>query len=176
MAATSGFAGTLERVGPVAGDAGGLVLLASWMLGTTAAPVPGIVRALLSLAAMVLVGMSLLGYQLRQADHPRAWLGWGALATALLGFAGSPFMLSAGIALFGLSVVVTRVHPRVPGLLMLAGGTVLYVVSAFPPSGGFGDDPASTAVRALTAVGLVLVAGALADLDARLLAQEHPAH
>ena len=166
MAQSTGMAGTLERVGPVAGDAGGLVLFAWWMFGAVQAPLPPALLSLTGLLAAGLVGSALVGYQLRQADSPSAWLGWAALAVLLLGFAGNPGWAPAGLALFGLSVVRGRVFPPLPGVLMAVGGWLVLVTTALTPTVPAGTSPSAIAWRGAMSVGLVLVAGALADLDA----------
>jgi hypothetical protein len=166
MAQTTGMAGTLERVGPVAGDAGGLVLFAWWMFSAVHAPVPGAVLALTGLAAAVLVGAAVAGYQLRQADSPAAWLGWAGLTTLVLGFTGNSAWVPAGLALFGLSVLRGTVFPRLPGVLMAVGGWLVLVTTALTPATPSGASPSAIAWRGAMSVGLVLVAGALADLDA----------
>lgn len=166
MAQTTGMAATLERVGPVAGDAGGLVLFAWWMFAAVHAPVPPALLALTGLVAAGLVGSALVGYQLRQADSPSAWLGWAALAVLLLGFAGNPGWAPAGLALFGLSVIRGRVFPPLPGVLMAVGGWLVLVTTALTPAVPSGTSPSAIAWRGAMSVGLVLVAGALADLDA----------
>ena len=166
MAQTQDMAATLERVGPVAGDAGGLVLFAWWMFSAVHAPVPGVVLALTGLVAALLVGAALVGYQLRQADSPSAWLGWAGLAVLVLGFAGNPTWVPAGLALFGISVLRGSVFPRLPGVLMAVGGWLVLVTVGLAPTVPSGASPAVIAWRGAMSVGLVLVAGALADLDA----------
>jgi hypothetical protein len=166
MAQTTGMAGTLERVGPVAGDAGGLLLFGWWMFSAVHAPVPGALLALSGLLAAVLVGAALVGYQLRQADSPSAWLGWAGITVLVLGFAGNPTWVPAGLALFGLSVLRGTVFPRLPGVLMAVGGWMVLVTMALTPSTPSGTSPSAIAWRGAMSVGLVLVAGALADLDA----------
>jgi hypothetical protein len=166
MAATSGIAEKLERNGPVAGDAGGLVLFAWWMFAIVRVPLPWAVSAVVWLLAMVLVSCALVGYQLRQVDSDSAWLGWAALSAVVIGFAANFWWVPAGLALFGISVVRSKVFPTLPGVLMSVGGWVVLVTSAAAPDGVSGSTPSALAWRGALSVGLILVAGAFADLDA----------
>jgi hypothetical protein len=127
---------------------------------------PGLVSAVVWLLAMGLVGSALLGYQLRQLDSDSAWLGWTGLCVVLVGFTATMWWVPVGLSLFGLSVVRSKVFPTLPGVLMAVGGWMVLVTSAAAPDGGAGSSPTAIAWRGAMSVGLVLVAGALADLDA----------
>jgi hypothetical protein len=166
MAAATGIAGTLERVGPVAGDAGGLVLLGWWMFGAIDGKLPGAVATLVWLLATVLVGGSLLGYQLRQLDDPAAWLGWTGMCVTLIGFVGNAWWVPAGLAIFGVSVIRSKAFPTLPGVLLATGGWLALVTTVASAGGASGSTPSAIAWRGAITVGLILVAGAFADLDA----------
>jgi hypothetical protein len=156
---------SLERVGPLAGDAGGLLFFAYWTTRSREIVLPAIISMLLDLAAVVLMGTALLGYQLVQTDAPRAWVGWAGVAAVALGFDGSLPLLCAGLVLFGLSVAWGGVFPRLPGWLLVVGGVVLMLGWTFAASFGRAYAEPSSWWEAAMGAALVMVAAALADLD-----------
>jgi hypothetical protein len=107
-----------------------------------------------------------LGYQLAQGTTPSAWIGWAGAAAIGMGFTGSLSLLCAGLALFGLAIVRCRVHPPLPGFLLIAGGVVLFMAQGFAPGFGKAHASPSPVWGALMGMALVAIAGAMADLDA----------
>jgi len=162
---TERLMGRLKRRGPVCGDVGGLLFFVFWMTRARQSALPPGVGVLVDLATVALVLVALLGYQLAQASAPAAWLGWGGVAAVGLGFGGSLALLSAGLVLFGISIVRCGVHPRLPGWLLAGAGWALMVSVALAP--GFGRAWANLSIGWSVVMGaaLVVVAAALADLD-----------
>jgi hypothetical protein len=166
MAGPSEFSERLKSSAPLAGDIGGLLFFAYWMNRSRGLGIPPVLGLLLDLATIVLVGASVVGYQLAQGTSERAWIGWAGAAAIGLGFTGSLSMLCAGLVLFGLSVVRCHVHPPLPGYLLMAGGSVLLVAQALAPAFGRAYARPSPVWGAVMGIALVAIAGAMADLDA----------
>lgn len=165
MQAPSPIVVRLERVGPLAGDTGGLLFFAYWSTRSRAIALPPMVSMLLDLATLVLMTTAVLGYQLVQGDPPRAWVGWAGVAAVGLGFGGSLPLLCAGLVLFGLSVAWGGVFPRLPGWLLAAGGVVLMLGWTFASAFGRAYAEPSAWWEAAMGAGLIMIAAALADLD-----------
>lgn len=166
----------LQRMAPRAGDAAGLLLWLWWTVVARGLPMPGpLVGGLGFVMALLLTG-SLLGYQFAQGTQAGAWLGWAGVATVAHGsLLASPGLLAGGLALWGLAVVRCGVLPRVPGLMLVGAGTGLFLMSAlaveFVHSGA---GTVGTTWRVLTGLALVVVAAALADLDAHVHDRSSP--
>jgi hypothetical protein len=172
MAGPSEFTRRLESTAPLAGDIGGLLFFAYWMNRSRGLGIPPLLGLLLDLATMVLVGAAVLGYQITQADAGSAWVGWVGVTAIAMGFVGWLAMVPAGLAIFGLSIVRCKIHPRLPGYLLMAGGTVLLVALALAPAFGRAWANPSPVWGAVMGCALIAIAGALADLDA--LRREQP--
>ncbi|WP_270889496.1 hypothetical protein [Pedococcus sp. 5OH_020] len=155
----------LERFGPVAGDVGGLLFFAFWVTRAHQVAVPAVLEVVVYVLALASLIPALVGYQLAQGAASSAWVGWAGIAAMGYGFAGQWALLCSGLALFGVSVVRCGVHARLPGLLLVAGGSLLLVVQAFAPVFSRSFAYLNPGWRGLTAVALVLVAAALTDLD-----------
>ncbi|HEV7148738.1 MAG TPA: hypothetical protein VGN48_17240 [Pedococcus sp.] len=156
---------SLERLGPLAGDAGGLLFFAYWSTRSRAIALPPMVAVLLDLATLVLMTTAVLGYQLIQDEMPRAWVGWAGVAAVGLGFGGSLPLLCAGLVLFGLSVTWGGVFPQLPGWLLVVGGLVLMMGWTYASNFGRAFARPSPWWEAAMGAALVMVAAALADLD-----------
>lgn len=155
----------LERRGPLLGDAGGLLFFAYWTAQAKPDLLPLGVVVVLDLATAACVGMALLGYQLSQGAASSAWFGWAGLAAVGLGFGGSLALVSAGLVLFGVSIVRCRVHPPLPGRLLVAAGLTLMASVAWAPGFGRAWGNLSVGWSVVMGAALVVVAAALADLD-----------
>lgn len=146
---------------------GGLLFFAFWMTHARPIALPGILVALLDLAAPALVVIAMLGYQLAQGSAPAAWVGWAGIASIMFGFAGHWALLCAGFVLFGIAVIRCKVHPRLPGILLVVAGSLLLVVQTWAPVFQRAFDNVHPGWRALMGVALILVAAAFTDLDVR---------
>jgi len=167
MGGTLRLMGGVQRWAPRAGDAGGLLLWCWWMVLARDLPLPGTARAMLGLAVAALLSVAVLGYQFAQGTAGRAWWGWAGAATLIQGsFLGSPREVAAGLALWGLSVVACGVLPRTPGLMLVGAGTALFLMSAVAVEFVRAEGMVGAVWRGLTGLALVVVAAALADLDA----------
>lgn len=162
----------LERVGPLCGDIGGLLFFVFWMTRARQSGVPLGLGALVDLATVALVLVALLGYQFAQSSSTSAWLGWAGIASVALGFSGSLALVCAGLVLFGASIVRCRVHPRLPGWLIVGAGSVLLVSVAYAPGFGRAWANLSGTWSVVMGAALVVVAAALADLDVIERAEE----
>ena len=174
MGGTWRLMGAMQRVGPRAGDAAGLLFFVYWNVRAREL-LPELVTIPLGLLTASLLSVAVVGYQLSQGTARSAWIGWGATAAVVQGsFLGSLTLTCAGLAVWGCAVVRGRALPRVPGLLLVAGASALFVVIFLSPGVGRGHADLSTPWRLVRGVGLVVVAAALADLDPRTR-QEHGA-
>lgn len=159
----------LQRVGPRAGHAGGLLLFLYWNIRARDLGLPWWVTVPLALVTMTLLAAAIVGYQLAQGTARLSWIGWGGAAAVLLGgFGGSLTVLCAGLAVWGYAVVRCDSLPRVPGLLLMTGASTLFVVAFISPGFGRAHADLTTPWRLLMGAALVIVAAALADLDPRV--------
>lgn len=165
MDATSRLMASLQRHGPHCGIAGGLLFYALWSLQARDAGLPWAISTGLRTATFVLLAASLVGLQLAQGAHPRAWVGWGGIAAALDGIWTSAPLMCAGLVAFGWSIVLCQVHPRITGVMLAAGAGLLMVVQGYGVSLSSEHPTVMDGPwRLLLGLALLLVAGALADL------------
>jgi hypothetical protein len=165
MVGTERLMAWLQRRAPVAGDLGGLLFFAYWTTRARGIELPLVWQLALDGATIVLVGVAVVGYQLAQGASEHAWVGWAAAAAIGLGFGESLALLCAGLTMFGVAIITCRVHPRLPGQLLVAAGAVLCVAQAFAPGFGRADERASTVWGVVMGAALIALAGAMADLD-----------
>ena len=176
MEGTLRLIGWLERHAGALGTAGALLLVAYWNQLARDLILPGGVWALLHLATTALLVAGVMGHQLSQGTHPSSWVGWSGAAAVGLGFGGSLILICAGLLLLGISIVRCRVLRGASGVLLSAGAVLLMLATAFAP--GFGSDnsvPITTPWLLLMNAGLVLIAGAMADLGLAEWQQRHTA-
>ncbi len=162
----------LESTAPLAGDIGGLLFFAYWMNRSRGLGIPPLLGMLLDLVTLVLILVAVLGYQVAQGSAESAWIGWVGVTALAMGFTGWLAMVCAGLVLFGVSIVRCKVHPPLPGFLLIGGGTVLLVALALAPAFGRAWGNPSPVWGAVMGCALIAIAGALADLDA--IRREHP--
>jgi hypothetical protein len=155
----------LQRHAGPWGAAGSGLLFAHWNGLARDIAAPAAWSVTLQLAAAVTLTVGVVGLQLAQGTHPASWVGWSGAAALGMGFWTSLGMVCAGLVLVGACVVRCRVHRASTGAMLAFGGAMLLFTTAFAP--GFGSDnsvPMSIPWLLLMDAGLVLVAGAMADL------------
>jgi hypothetical protein len=169
MGGTWRVMGAMQRIGPRAGDAAGLLFFMYWNVRARDLGLPAFVMVPLTVLTAVLLSAAIVGYQFAQGTAKASWIGWGAAAAVVMGsFMGSLTLTCAGLAVWGYSVVRCRVLPVVPGLLLTAGAAALFVIVFISPGFGRAHADLSTPWRLVMGVCLVVVAAAFADLDPRI--------